>query len=182
VSRVGEVIPDDGLMATFPEPTELANSRSETLLRYLEFFRGRVLELVGSLQPGTSRRSPLPSAWTPIELVRHLTYVELRWLQWGFAGRAVPAPWGDEQDGRWYVSPDEPDAAVFDALRTQGERSREIVAAADLEQPGVPGPRWDGAEPATLERVLLHLIQEYARHLGQLDVVVELANGSAGGE
>jgi hypothetical protein len=39
---------------------------------------------------------------------------------------------------------------------------------------GKPGPRWDGADPATLERILFHLVQEYARHL---DIVAELANG-----
>ena len=44
----------------------------------------------------------------------------------------------------------------------------------------MPGERWEGAEPATLERVLLHLVQEYARHLGQLDVVVELGEGTIG--
>jgi len=42
---------------------------------------------------------------------------------------------------------------------------------------GQPGERWDGADPATLERVLFHVVQEYARHLGQLDIVVELATG-----
>jgi len=45
---------------------------------------------------------------------------------------------------------------------------------------GKPGPRWDGADPATLERILFHLVQEYARHLGHLDIVAELANGQIG--
>jgi hypothetical protein len=44
---------------------------------------------------------------------------------------------------------------------------------------GQPGPRWDGAPPATLERVLFHLLQEYARHLGHLDIVVEIVTGQA---
>jgi len=45
--------------------------------------------------------------------------------------------------------------------------------------PTAAGTRWDGADPATLERILFHLLQEYARHLGHLDVVTELATGSA---
>ena len=45
---------------------------------------------------------------------------------------------------------------------------------------GTPGPRWEGADPATLERILVHLVQEYARHLGHLDIVAELANGQLG--
>jgi hypothetical protein len=56
-------------------------------------------------------------------------------------------------------------------------RRRAIITAHHLDEVGKPGERWDGADPATLERVLFHLVQEYARHLGQLDVVVELATG-----
>ena len=49
-----------------------------------------------------------------------------------------------------------------------------------LNEVGQPGERWDGADPATLERVLFHLLQEYARHVGHLDIVTELATGAAG--
>ena len=69
---------------------------------------------------------------------------------------------------------------VTDRLRRQGTRSREIIEGHRLDERGQPGPRWRGAEPATLERVLFHLLQEYARHLGQLDMVVELATGTVG--
>jgi hypothetical protein len=62
-------------------------------------------------------------------------------------------------------------------LRDQAERSRAIITSHNLDEVGQPGERWDGADPATLERVLFHLVQEYARHLGQLDIVVELATG-----
>jgi uncharacterized damage-inducible protein DinB len=60
-----------------------------------------------------------------------------------------------------------------------GFEGRAIITAHDLAEVGQPGERWDGADPATLERVLFHLVQEYARHLGQLDIVVELATGLA---
>ena len=43
-----------------------------------------------------------------------------------------------------------------------------------------PGERWEGADPPTLERVLFHLLQEYARHVGHLDVVRELMDGKVG--
>jgi hypothetical protein len=38
----------------------------------------------------------------------------------------------------------------------------------------------DGADPAPLERILFHLLQEYARHVGHLDIVSELAGGQTG--
>jgi hypothetical protein len=50
------------------------------------------------------------------------------------------------------------------ALRLQAERSRAVIEAHDLAEMGEPGPRWDGTDPATLERILFHLVQEYARH------------------
>ena len=96
--------------------------------------------------------------------------MERRWLVWGFLGEAVPDPWADQVDDRWTVPDGTPVSDVLDALHAQGERTREIVTAHDLDEIGAPGPRWDGAPPASLERVLLHVLQEYARHLGQLDV------------
>ena len=49
-----------------------------------------------------------------------------------------------------------------------------------LTDSGAPGERWAGADPATLERVLLHVTQEFARHVGQLDIVCELHGGATG--
>lgn len=79
-----------------------------------------------------------------------------------------------------YVAPTESAEVLVSALSEQGQRSRTIIEANDLSAAGQPGPRWDGAEPATLERVLFHLVNEYARHLGHLDIVAELANGTVG--
>jgi uncharacterized protein DUF664 len=50
----------------------------------------------------------------------------------------------------------------------------------DLADVGRPGDRWQGAGPASPERVLFHLLQEYARHIGQLDIVCALAGGEIG--
>ena len=58
--------------------------------------------------------------------------------------------------------------------------SRAVVGSHDLAEAGQPGDRWDGADPPPLERILFHLLQEYARHLGQLDIVVELVTGAFG--
>ena len=121
------------------------------------------------------RRSRLPSGWTPLELVKHLRYVELRWLEWGFEGRDVGDPWADSEGGRWRVGPDETLASLLPACasrpRGAGPSSRPTTWT-----------RWESpvADAATLERVLFHLLQEYARHAGHLDIVTELATGSSG--
>jgi uncharacterized damage-inducible protein DinB len=165
---------------SFPEPTEPAADRAAVFLRYLDYFREHLLAKTASLPEEEQRRSRLPSGWMPLELVKHLRYVERRWIEWGFEGRQVAEPWGDERDDRWYVAPGETFAELAAALREQGEHTRAVVRRTDLATIGAPGPRWRGAPPASLERVLFHLFQEYARHLGQLDVVVELAGGLTG--
>src|SRR5712675_716300 len=91
----------------FPEPTAPAASRAEVFLRYLDYFRSRLVSKLEGLPGGELRRSRLPSGWAPIELAKHLAYVEMRWLEWGFEGRDRPDVWGDRKDGRWYVGPDE---------------------------------------------------------------------------
>ncbi len=164
----------------FPEPAIPASSRTEVFLRYLDFFRSRVTAEVEALPAAELRHSRLPSGWTPLELVKHLRYVELRWLEWGFEGQDVGDPWADSQGGRWHVDPEETLASLLAGLDEQAARSRAIIEAHDLDEVGKPGGRWDGADPATLERVLFHLLQEYARHVGHLDIVTELATGRSG--
>jgi uncharacterized damage-inducible protein DinB len=149
-------------------------------LGYLDYFRATLLDKVASLPADSLGRSALPSGWTPLELVKHLRYVELRWIEWGFQGRAVETPWGDRRDDRWHVRPGETLDSLGAELRAQGEHTRAAVTATDLDAVGAPGPRWEGAEPPTLERVLFHLVQEYARHVGHLDIVTELAGGARG--
>jgi hypothetical protein len=164
----------------FPSPTEPVVSRSEVFLGYLDYFRSVLVSKLGGLPDRELRHSRLPSGWTPIELLKHLTYVELRWLEWGFEGRNVVEPWGDNRDDRWYVAPGETFEVLVTALHAQAARSRAVVEAHDLSEVGQPGDRWDGADPATLERILFHLLQEYARHVGHLDIVRELADGRVG--
>jgi len=148
-------------------------------LRYLDYFRSRLAAKLSTLPAADLTRSALPSGWTPLELVKHLRYVELRWLEWGFEGRDVGDPWADREGDRWHTGPGETLDTLLADLAAQAARSRAIIESHDLSDVGQPGERWDGADPATLERVLFHLLQEYARHLGHVDVVTELATGLA---
>jgi uncharacterized damage-inducible protein DinB len=153
-------------------------------LGYLDYFRDRLISKLSGLPVAELSRSRLPSGWTPLELLRHLTFVERRWLEWGFAGQPVAQPWGDnrgdDRDERWFVPDGEGLGELTAALRERAAYSRAVIESHDLAEVGQPGERWDGADPATLERVLFHLLQEYARHVGQLDIVCEIAGGPVG--
>jgi len=164
----------------FPEPTTAIGSRAEVFLSYLDYFRDRLLDKIGSLPTGELRSSRLPSGWTPLELLTHLRHVERRWLEWGFEGADISDPWADNRDDKWFVPEDQTLADLVAALHGQASRTRAIVESHDLADLGRPGPRWDGDQPPTLERVLFHLLQEYARHIGHIDVVAELADSTTG--
>jgi uncharacterized damage-inducible protein DinB len=164
----------------FPEPTTTVATRAGVFLGYLDYFRSQLVGKLEALPGAELRRSRLPSGWTPAELLKHLTYVELRWLEWGFEGRDVGDPWADGRDGRWHVAASETLDELVGALRAQAARSRAVVESHDLADIGQPGERWEGADPPSLERILFHLLQEYARHVGHLDIVSELAGGRTG--
>ena len=164
----------------FPEPCLPAASRAEVLLGYLDYFRARIVAKLESLPAAELTASRLPSGWTPLELLHHLAYVEVRWLEWRFEGRDITEPWADERDGRACAPPGATLVGLVAALYAQAAASRAIVAGHDLSDIGQPGERWDAGRPASLERVLLHLVQEYARHTGHVDIVSELAGGEVG--
>jgi uncharacterized damage-inducible protein DinB len=164
----------------FLSPTTPVGSRAEVFLGYLDYFRSQIVTRLRALPEAELRGSRLPSGWTPLELVNHLTYVELRWIEWGFEGVPMAEPWGDSRGDRWYVAPDRSLDELLEALAARAEHTRKVVESHDLAEVGQPGERWDGAEPPTLERVLFHLLQEYARHAGHLDIAAELAGGPTG--
>ncbi len=163
------------------EPPTVADER-ETLLAWLDFHRAtleRKCEGIG--QPEISRPVVPPSDLSLLGLVRHMTEVERRWLQGRFAGLEVEGV---------YQRPGAPDAAIAEAasgdavadlaaFREECARSREIVAGASLDDVA-PRPSGRRAIQPNLRYVLVHLIEEYARHNGHADLLREVIDGSVG--
>ena len=157
-----------------PSPSDLAATRLGVWLTYLDYLREEAIALVESLSEDEAVTSRVASGWSPLGLLVHLRHVERRWIVWGFLGEAVEDPWGDQRDGRWVVEPGATRTALIRRLRDQGELTRAVVETRRLDQRARPGPRFaEGAPPPTLERILFHLLMEYARHVGHLDLVAE---------
>ncbi len=171
---VAEDPPLDGPGMKVTDPGEL-------LLGYLEWYREALLRKIDGLSDDRLRAPVQPMGWSPLGLVQHLGWVERRWLQWGMAAEdVVPYPPGGD-DGEWGVPADRPTAQVLATYAAEVERSRELLARFDLEQTAHVGGRFvtPGQAP-TLVRILFHLLQEYARHLGHLDIARELIDGTTG--
>ena len=167
-------------MTDFPEPKPDTGDAATLFALYLDWYRETAVRKVGALDAGEQRRTRLPSGWTPLELLTHLAHMERRWIVWGFLGEPVDDPWGDDRDGRWHV----PQGVVLDdlagMLRDVGARTSDVLRSASLDEVAPPGPRFTDAAPATLGWICFHVLQEYARHVGHLDVTVELAGGPQG--
>ena len=169
---------------TLREPPRQLGDPAELLAGFLDGFRAALLDKLSGLPEAELRRSRLPSGWTALELLKHLTYVERRWLCWGFLAEQVPDPWGDsggDPDGRWTVGDAETLQQLVGDFERQCARSREVAAVASLGDRARVGGRFRTADEApTLGWILLHVLQEHARHLGHLDVVRELTDGAVG--
>lgn len=168
------------------EPAPTLADPHELLEGHLDFCRSTLLRKARALSEEQLRTSVLPSGWTPLELIRHLTHVERRWLCWGFEAEPVPEPWGDRGPGGsaqdpWRVPAGMSVERVLADFAEQRLRSREISGGARLDQRARVGGRFTTeTERPTLAWTLFHMLQEYARHVGHLDVVVELAGAGTG--
>jgi uncharacterized damage-inducible protein DinB len=164
------------------EPNRELPDPKELFLGYLDYYRSVIVRKLQGLDESELRGSRFPSGWTPLELLKHLIYMEARWLRWGFDAEQVASPWGDHDEAeRWHVSPDETFEELVSALNKGGVRTREIVEGAELRDVAAAGGRFseDEARP-TLAWILFHVLQEYARHAGHMDIARELADGVTG--
>jgi uncharacterized damage-inducible protein DinB len=146
---------------------------------YLDFYREKAIEKVTSLSPAQQETSRVPSVWTPLQLLHHLAHMEQRWFVWGFLAEPVTEPFGDEADGTWVVPPERSLADIVAMARAVGERTRSVLRSSPMDAVAATGGRFS-EEPPTLAWICFHVLQEYARHLGHLDVAVELAGGETG--
>ncbi len=165
------------------EPTLDSPDPAAQLVAYLDYYRAAVERKLDGLTDARLRTSLLPSGWAPLELLAHLVHMERRWFVWGFLGEQVADPWGDHAGGEpeapWQVPGGADRDGLVAALHAGGERTRHILATHDLAERAAVGGRFD-ADPPTLAWICFHVLQEYARHTGHLDVARELADGVTG--
>jgi uncharacterized damage-inducible protein DinB len=151
----------------FPRGT---SDERELLLRWLGFLRGAVARKVEGLSDEQGRWRPDGALISLLGIVNHLTHVEWRWIDGGMLGQEV-----SRSEEEFTPGPELTVAAALDAYR-------ERAAATDAAVRSIPTL----AEPcrfgddADLRWVLLHLINETARHAGHADATRELLDGTTG--
>jgi Protein of unknown function (DUF664) len=164
--------------------TEPEDVEKQALLAFLDAQRAIVLAIVAGLPEDALRTPVLPSGWTSLGLVKHLGFAERHWFQRVATGSAGELPWTampGEQEGQKPFTTGLPADVVFGFYRDQYERANAIVAATPLSAP--PRGRHPGdpdGEICDLRRIILHMIEETARHAGHLDIARELTDHRTG--
>jgi uncharacterized damage-inducible protein DinB len=142
------------------------------LLHFLSAQRSAAVAVVAGLSDDDSRRPVLPSGWSVLDLVVHLAGVERHWF--------LLAVSGDRSDAPAHPGPVEDLPAAVSAYRAEWRRSDALLARVGLDDAVAVQPGQLAGEVSTVRGVLLHVIEETARHAGHLDVVRELLDGRTG--
>lgn len=167
---------------SFPDEREVLHSGPERaqLESWLDFERDSLLVKCDALSEEQLKRRPVAtSTLSLLGLVRHLTFVEQVWFEHRFAGLDTPEYYKREsdRDADFNDLDSTPVAEVFANFERARTLSDEIARAYPLEtmakregRQGLVDLRW----------IYLHLIEEYARHLGHADLLREMIDGATG--
>ena len=157
----------------------------ETLVAFLDYQRAVIIDKCSGLTASQLATRLEPSSLTLPGLAYHLALVEDDWFQSDFAGDALGEPWASvdwESDPDWEfdVAPTMDIDDVLNAYREAIARSNAIVtAAASCDQLSARAHPRTG-EHWSLRWILVHMIEETARHAGHADLIRESIDGEVG--
>ena len=165
----------------------VAGTEVDTLLGSLERQRATFAWKVGGLDSSGLQAKIGASAITLGGLVKHLAWVERSYFVWRLLGQDPGEPWNTidweaDPDWDWRSAADDTPDELYALWQDSVERSRVAVAEA-LATGGVDQPiRYTsaGGRTPSLRRMLIDLIEEYARHVGHADLIRESIDGLVG--
>ena len=164
------------------------NDPKNDLLRYLQRSRSAVLWKLQGLSDYDVRRPLTPTGTNLLGVVKHLAMVELGYFGevFGRTPQVSVVWWADDEAAMstvpnidLYASAEQTRDEVLRLFDEAGRNTVATVAALDLDSPGSV-PWWGEQGAVTLHRILVHMVDETARHTGQLDILRELLDGAAG--
>ena len=165
------------------DPPEDA-SELDSLTGFLAYQRETLLLKTDGLTREQLATTLPPSSMTLAGLLYHLAYVEESWSLEDFAGQPVPEPWAGvdwaaDRDWEWHAAVDLGPDVLRERYREACRRTDAVVAAAGDLGALSAVPLRDGGR-FSLRWMLLHLVEETARHNGHADLLREAVDGTVG--
>ena len=156
-----------------------------TMLRsFLDYFRSTLRLQADGLDADQLAARLAPSTMTIGGMVKHLTYVEQWWFEIVLLGREPRGIWADvdwDADGDWdwhsavHDSPAELDAMLAEQIECSDAALEEALADGGLDRLAVRARR---GRQVSLRWIMVHMIEEYARHCGHADLIRESIDGA----
>jgi hypothetical protein len=167
------------LVVAVNDPFGARSDERAMLSGFLDWYRSVVAHKVEGLSEEQAARAMTPSGVSALGVVRHLAWVERLWFQWRVAGDDVTLDAGPDNSLTFRLEPGDTVASVLAGYHAEIEQSRRIVRAAASfdELTARPHPIFG---PVSMRWVLVHLIEETARHAGHLDLIREQLDGQTG--
>ena len=166
-----------------PKPPTAGDER-QTLTAFLDYYRAVVTDKASGLDSDQLDMRLVPSTLTLGGIVHHLALVENWWFHQVLLGLEPDepwkgAPWKEDRDWDFTVAASLDPQTILDRYGTECERARAAVGSvADLDRVSV----WRNArgEGFSLRWILVHMIEETARHAGHADLIRESIDGATG--
>jgi uncharacterized damage-inducible protein DinB len=165
------------------EPAPAGDERT-LLEQFLDFQRAVMVRKVEGLTKEQMATRVGASELTLAGLIKHLALVEDDWFQHDLHDRPNPepwasAPWDEDRDWEFHSAVDDSPEELIELYLAACERSRAAVAEVDdLETLMARVPKF--RERFSLRWILIHMIEETARHLGHADMLRETIDGATG--
>jgi uncharacterized damage-inducible protein DinB len=165
------------------DPPGVADERTQ-LMAFLDYQRATLLWKTEGLSAAQLAQTLAPSTMTLGGMLKHLALVEDNWFSVFLLGNDEDPCWRDvdweaDADWDWHSAVDDSPEQLRGLLTGTIERVRALVADVPLEQESVRTRRFSG-KPANLRWIVLHMIEEYARHNGHADLIRESIDGATG--
>lgn len=172
-----------------PQDPDVTRTETDSLLSVLDGARRNFAWKTSGLDETGLRATTAASSMTLGGLLKHMAWVEADWLVVTLAGGSYGPPWdtvggGADPGWAWTTAGSDPADELYALWRESVVRSREVVAEA-IRARGLAGTAAvtlpDG-RARTVRDMLLHMIEEYARHTGHADLLREAVDGRVGDE
>lgn len=166
---------------------DLAGDERTLLAQFLDYYRATIVEKASGLGRAELATRVGDSELTLAGLVKHLTLVEYGWFQGDLHGRPLPSPfaevdWEADPDWEFHSAVDDDPAELLAAYEAACAASRAAVeeVGGDLEHLSVGESRQRPGQHYSLRWILLHMLEETARHAGHADLLRQAADGTVG--
>lgn len=161
------------------EPPLQATER-EMLVAFLDYYRAVLIDKASGLSDRQLNTPLPPSPLTLGSIVHHLARVEHTWFHERFAGMPPTEPWSEHPRGDWEfaVASSLGAQVILKRYRDEIDRSRRVVQASGID---ATSQRTNSeGKPWSMRWILIHMIEETARHAGHADLIRESIDGEVG--